>query len=1159
MLNIKTNKLKRIDSGSTIFTNFIHTILPLNKESILVGTNGSGLLLYNKKSETFTSFFDTSSFFSEEVKIIRKLFKDSQNNIWVGTDGDGLIKINIKDNSWTKSNKYNYKQQVESSLSGNAIYEIMEDDASNIWIGTAWNGINILEKQSDFEFFFSDINGENLAPVLSIYKNENNLFFGLDGNGLTVLNLNSDEVLLLNSESVGGKYIQCITESKNGSFWLGTFGNGLINFDLKNKSYTKYMHNSDDDNSISFNDVRSIITDKYDNLWVASWGGGLNYFNTRTRKFESFRENKTNPNFTGSDNIVVYMVEDNEWLWLATFGGGLEHFNTETKQLVHYKYNEGDTNSIGSNNILSLLRDSRDNLWVGTSDGGVNLLNIESGTINRFENEEVMRYQTVTGIVEDNDGDIWFSTKEGVFKYDYSLQEFLNFPFLDNEYHLNSAFKDERGILYFGTTSGVLRLDPKSISKKNTQPEVAITSFKLFNKELHVGDQDILTKNIVNTDSITLKYNLNVITFEFVALEFPFSEKCEYAIMMEGFDKSWRNIGFDRTITYTNLPHGNYEFKVKSKEAGGQWGEKYTAVNLTIEKPFWLEWWAMIFYLLFILFIFYLFRKYTIAWEGLKTNLKLEKLTHEKDIELNNLKQEFFTNISHDIRTPVTLILGSINRLVKGKNIEETTLNPIETIRKNGIKLVNLINELLDYRKFEFGKIKLHVAHEDIVEFCEEVYLSFRELAIQKEIDFVFKSEAKEINVWFDKIQFEKVLYNLLSNAFKYTKSSEVVEFFIIDKEHVIELTIRDKGIGIAKNQLTKIFNRFHQTKDDDNKSQVGFGLGLSISKEIIELHNGEIIVNSEKGKGTEFTIILKKGNEHFSANQIVEKSVSSEYSMDRFIKDSYELQKTEHITFDDRDTYKDNTILIVEDNIEIQVYISEFLKDDFQVLIASNGEEALHIVFKTPPDLIISDVMMPVMDGITLSRELKSNVRTSHIPIILLTARAAFSHKIEGFEIGADDYITKPFNELLLKSRIKNVLRNRKLLHDKFWKKDLIPLSELNLNKSDEEFMTKLMKILEDNLNSSNLKHVNFVCGELGMSHSVLYKKIKSLANMSYVEFVRDFKMKIAKKLIEEQNFSVSDACYHVGYADRKYFSKLFKKHFGKKSLLLFIKIAIL
>jgi len=448
MLNIKTNKLKRIDSGSTIFTNFIHTILPLNKESILVGTNGSGLLLYNKKSETFTSFFDTSSFFSEEVKIIRKLFKDSQNNIWVGTDGDGLIKINIKDNSWTKSNKYNYKQQVESSLSGNAIYEIMEDDASNIWIGTAWNGINILEKQSDFEFFFSDINGENLAPVLSIYKNENNLFFGLDGNGLTVLNLNSDEVLLLNSESVGGKYIQCITESKNGSFWLGTFGNGLINFDLKNKSYTKYMHNSDDDNSISFNDVRSIITDKYDNLWVASWGGGLNYFNTRTRKFESFRENKTNPNFTGSDNIVVYMVEDNEWLWLATFGGGLEHFNTETKQLVHYKYNEGDTNSIGSNNILSLLKDSRDNLWVGTSDGGVNLLNTQRGSINRFENEEVMRYQTVTGIVEDNDGDIWFSTKEGVFKYDYSLQEFLNFPFLDNEYHLNSAFKDERGILY---------------------------------------------------------------------------------------------------------------------------------------------------------------------------------------------------------------------------------------------------------------------------------------------------------------------------------------------------------------------------------------------------------------------------------------------------------------------------------------------------------------------------------------------------------------------------------------------------------------------------------------------------------------------------------------------------------------------------------------
>ncbi|MGZ0017630.1 hybrid sensor histidine kinase/response regulator transcription factor [Yeosuana sp. AK3] len=1131
-----------------IFTDFIHTVNAFDENTLLVGTKGSGLLKLDRKTLQFSDFFMDDFALKNNPTIIRSVFRDSKNNLWVGTDGNGIIKVEFDSKIKPIIKNYVHNAQFDSSLSGNAVYDIMEDNELNIWIGTAWNGVNVLNPNYNYELLFSDIIGKNLTPVLSIYKNEETLFLGLDGEGLTIFNKENQEVKEFNSRlntSIGGDYIQCIYESSDGVIWIGTFANGLIKFSLKTQTFKQYKHIPGNQKSLSFNDVRSIVEDEFSNLWVATWGGGLNYFNRKTEEFAHYRENKNNPETISSDNILSIKKEGN-LLWLATFGGGLCCFNIETLKSINYKHNEANSNSISSDYIFSLLLDYKHNLWIGTSGDGINLFDTSTKLFNKFDDNQDIRYQSITGLVKDNNEDIWFSSKIGVYKFDYNSNNFIGYPKIAGEYNINAVFKDKTGLIYFGTTNGVLRFDPNRISKESIQPEVIITNLKLFNKEVKVGEENILSKNITHTSNITLRYDLNVITFEFAALQFPFSTKCEYAIQMEGFDKDWRTIGQDRTVTYTNLPHGNYTFKVKSKEFGSEWGEKSTSINLEILKPFWLEWWAITIYILFALFTLYLFRRYTIAWEELKANLKLEKLTHEKDIELYNLKQQFFTNISHDIRTPVTLILGSINRLLKiNEVIDEEMLNPIETIKKNGNKLVNLVNELLDYRKFESGKIKLYVAKENIVDFCQEVYLSFKELALEREIEFDFKTNTKECKIWFDKAQLEKVLYNLLSNAFKFTQKSKLVEFFVFDMDDFIEIQINDKGVGIAKNQLEKIFNRFYQVEDEKTLNENGYGIGLSISKEIIELHQGEIIVESIKGKGTKFTIKLKKGNAHFIDNQIIKDEFDYDYILNTSNNDFKELINDE-VIIDVKKESKKKTILIVEDNSEIRNYISEILKNDFEIMNASHGEEALKIISKNLPDLIVSDVMMPIMDGITLTREIKSNIRTSHIPVILLTARASFTHKIEGFEIGADDYITKPFNETLLKSRIINVLKNRELLHDKFWKKELIPISELSLNKSDTEFMKKLIRILEENMNSSDLD-VNFVCDNLGMSHSVMYKKIKSLTNMSYIEFVRDFKLKTAKKLIEEQNFSVLDACFNVGYTDRKYFSKLFKNHFGR------------
>ncbi len=1141
--SISNKTFKEIESDDRIFEDFIHTISKLNEETLLIGTSGNGLLKFNLKTEKLSNFFSGSLSLNKEIKIVRSLYTDKQNNLWVGTDGNGVIKVEDIDSNTPNIITYKYTPGVYSSLSSNAVYAIMGDEEDNIWIGTAWNGVNILDQRNNFELISNDIEGLNPTPVLSILKNKNKLYLGSDGLGLTVFDTEKNDIKRFNknyNRDIGADYIQCIYQDKKELLWLGTYANGIIKFNPKTETFRVYRHNPKNSKSISFNDVRSIVEDNND-LWIASWGGGLNYFDRAKNEFTAFRENINDSTSISSDNIVS-MIKTGDTLWLGTYGGGLNLFNTKTKKAKQLKNISKSDNTLNSNNILSLLKDSKNNVWIGDSEGKINCFNLDSGLFKNIVDNAVINNQSEVAIVEDDKGHIWFSTEKGVYKYDYESENFINFPSLAGSYRINSVFKDADSLLYFGRSDGVLRFNPSEISNKDNQPEVKITNFKLFNEEMKIGSSEIITKNITSTKNITLEHDLNVLTFEFAALQFPFSDRCEYSIQMEGFDKEWRQIGTDRTVTYTNLFPGKYTFKVKSKEFGSTWGDDYSSINIEVLKPFWMKWWAILCYIVMFLFVLYLFRKYTVVWENLKSNLKLEKLTHEKDIELYDLKQQFFTNISHDIRTPVTLISGSINRLLEKRELFKSDLkNSFDTIKKNGDKLVSLVNELLDYRRLEHEKVKLNLVKENLIEFCEEIYLSFKGMAIDKEIDFVFKTNSKNVQIWFDKHQLEKVLYNLLSNAFKFSKKNGMIEFSIFEMEQSIQLQIKDIGIGIAKNQLDKIFNRFYQSKNENKKN--GFGLGLSISKDIVESHEGEIIVSSSKNEGTEFIITLKKGRAHFDTNSIVEsendKVKFNSLQAEEVVKPIQPKEKRGSLNF------KKPTLLVVDDNIEILEYITEILSEDYEIIKALNGEEALELTYNNPLDLIISDVMMPVMDGIALTKELKTNMRTSHIPILLLTARASFAHMIEGFDVGADEYITKPFNELLLKTRISSILKNRELLHAKFWKKELIPMSELKLNKSDETFMLKLIKILDENLSSKDL-NVNFVCGELAMSHSVVYKKIKSLTNMTYVEFVRDFRLKTAKKLIEEHGFTVLDACYHVGYTDRKYFSKLFKKRFG-------------
>ena len=973
---------------------------------------------------------------------------------------------------------------------------------------------------------------------------------GSDGAGLTIYNQKTNETNYYHTSIEKTKhadYVQYILKSNNSSYWLGSFAKGLIELDLKAGSTRQFIHVSTKENSLSYNDVRYMIEDNDDNLWVATWEGGLNYFDTKTETFEHFRENDSYKNSINSDNVIS-LQKDGGSIWIATFGGGINCFDTKTKKFSYYRHDKENPNSISSDNVISILKDSKGFLWAGTSGNGINRFDPKSSIFERFKTNEVLKQATINSIIEDDEGNIWFGTTEGIFRFDYDTGKFIFLSHYTDEFHINSAFKDESGLLYFGGLKGMIRLDPKIIDLSQKEPNIVFTNFKLFNEEPEIGTNQIFKKNITYQEKVQLRHDQNSITLEFAALDFPFANNREYSILMENFDKDWRTIGKERSATYTNLSHGDYTFKVRSRKKGMDWSQQRASMEIEILRPYWLKWWAYLIYFLIAATLLYLFRKYSIAWERLKSNLRIEQLTHEKDKESYNFKQRFFTNISHEIRTPVTLILGSLKRLSDTYGFfENKQTKTIDIIKKNSNHLLDLVNELLDIRSLEYNELKLKVTKNDLVAFSNEIYLSFTQLASDKKIEYTFDSPSSPLYLWFDKIQIEKVLYNLLSNAFKYTTDGGTINFKIEELDKHIVLSIADSGKGISKKQLLKVFDRFYQTDNSDTVKKSGFGLGLSIAKEIVRLHRGEITVDSERSQGSTFMLKLKKGKAHFNSELLVHNDEENEEIIDNYLN-----PKNRGSTFKNNSRLNNfseingQTILVIEDNDEIRDYLVELLSQYCKVIQASDGKEGLMSVDNHMPDLIISDIMMPVMDGIKLTRELKLDVNTSHIPIVLLTARASVPHKMEGYDSGADAYLTKPFNEEMLLARIKNLVTNRNLLRKKFSSDGLFLPSELAINKKDMKFLETLTALIQENLDSKEL-NTDFICTNIGMSHSVVYKKTKALTGLNLVEFVRDYKLKIAKKILIEQRLPILEVCNKVGYSDRKYFSKLFKKRFGK------------
>ncbi len=1118
---------------------FIHDLEWLSDHEILIGTSGEGLMIFDTKIHEFQSL-DTSGF-DPIPDIIRVIYLDNNDIIWIGSDGDGLFSLD-KDRQVT--NFMNDNRQ-KSSIISNSVYSIFEDNKRNIWIGSAWHGLSIIDhQQQQFEFYYNDIIGEEPIAVLSIYCDQEKLLLGSDGKGLTSFDFATEEVNHWNKDlnnSVGGDFIQFIKPGLSGNFWFGTFSNGLLSYNFETGHKVRYMSDPGDPGSITFNDVRDIEEDLQGGAWIATWGGGLNYLDETRGTFRALQHDESNARSISSNNVLALEPGNDGKLWAATFGGGVNLFDPVTEEFESFRHNDENSTTIAGDNVLSICKDTQGYIWFGTWENGVSRFDPVTREFKNFTMTDGLSNNTISAILMDNDGNLWMSTKSGITKYDFLTGKFNAINHLEGEYHFNSAAKRPDGKLYFGNLDGVVAFYPEEVKIVQEPLRVTLTSLKLFNEQVFPTTGGLIEKQIQFQEEVRFEHDQNVITLEFAAQKFPKSTDVEYAIKLDNFDDDWREIGDQRNTTFTNLSPGDYVFQVRARVPGNEWPETATHLEITVLKPWWLRWWAFLGYAAAFLILLYLFRKYTLAYEDIKTQLKIETINREKDAELNHLKLKFFTNISHEIRTPITLITGAINRISEGDKIElEQQQELASSVQKNSNHLLHLVEEILDFRKLDSEGLKLQVSNADFTAFSREVFLSFTYLAEKNHINYQFKSVDNLEEVWFDPGQFEKVYYNLLSNAFKHTPNGGQIALEIEEEKDTIIIQVTDSGQGIAQDQIANIFQRFYQTDNKEGIGSRGYGIGLAIVKEIVNLHGGRIEVESEPKKGTKFILTILKGNSHFD-HKVEQTSLNTEFS--KFEQKDRSLIDWGHEIDGEKGTQQ---LLVVEDNEEVRKYIVQLLEPIMQVRQAANGEEGMKIALEFLPDLIISDVMMPVMDGVNLTLNLKKDKRTSHIPIILLTARTSLVYKKEGYEVGADAYITKPFNERLLIAQIKNLLDNRQRLRQKWQTEKVIQPKELELPTADQTFLEELLKVIENNIGEQELK-AEYLSRELSMSHSVVYKKVKALTGLTLIEFVRDFRLKRAAQLMIDFQFTVTEACYKVGFNDRRYFSQMFKKKFGK------------
>ena len=1092
-----------------------------------------------------------------------------------GTENDGLFHI---DDRGKLLNHYKASKKDEKSLLSNSIWTLYLDNDEKIWLGYYNKGVavydRLYDKFKDIESLYNNPSSLQISSVTSIAKDPSGkLWIGMDGGGIDILDLKNTEYTHINRASssqylgLTSDYIQTIFLDSKDNIWAGSWDGGI--YFLK-KGTTKFINynTTNTQGGLRSNTVMSFDEDKQGIIWIGTYHNGLHSYDPKTNRFKQYNS----PSFTSlgipASSLYKVLVDFQDNLWLGSTQGLFKvtkqgQGNFSVISMVDRMSLESKNNS-ASNYILSLYEAQDQTLWIGTKGAGLCNYLPKTDAFVWYDKFKGLEEENVCSIIQSLDGNIWIGGNSGITKLDISTGESSNFTIddglLSNDFNINATFRDNLGSIYFGGYQGVNYFNPSQIVTNTNETSLYLSEFKLFNeKVLPTQKNSPLSKVISETDSLVLRDNQSVFTIEYSGINFTRPEKNEYAYYLEGYEETWNYVGKKRSATYTNLDPGSYTFKLKASNNDGLWNTSPLTLQISVLPPWWKTNWALFSYLfLFILGIF-LLNKLTQSRIRERQIIHSERIKRLQEKDLDEKKFQFFTNISHEFRTPLTLIINPLKDILNDDNLSlpPRIREKHNIIYKNTDRLHRLVNELLDFRKLELNKIGVRAKEINLVNLTQEVVAHFKEEALDKNIHLSLDSDSEDMNIWADESMMEKIIFNLLSNAFKVTPEGGAINIELLSKDESynlpladkskptagVELIISDTGPGLRPEETERIFERFYQVENLNKTYYGGTGIGLEVVQSFVELHKGKIEVKSEVGSGTSFRIILPKGPKHFAENEIFTDVKEPDSQKERVNLVKSHIEAISDTSPEEATT--SYTLLIVEDNGELRSYLKNELKNQYRILLAKNGKEGLELAKSALPDIIITDVIMPEMDGFEFCKRIKGDMRTSHIPLLMLTAKARIDDRMEGIETGADAYMVKPFDLRLLRLRLSQLITSRQLIFNKYFS----VISDVPVNKNttslDKDFIEKVLNYINKNIDDPDLS-VEVMASNLNLSRSQFYRKIKALTNQSANEFLRNIRLERAKQNIENGNTNISEVCYQVGFSSPSYFAKCFKAHFG-------------
>lgn len=1237
-----SNGLNRFDQSTGECTRFFHApqsaggpgrnwIVALYEDHLqnlwVVTSGGLFELEANRKNHAR----DTADFKASNLGRISAMAQGHARLLWLGTTKGELLRFQPDNASLSHSAQNTAAEhifQVE-----HFIHSILEDRNGGLWIGSE-RGLNVFEPTTRrFTRFFHDPqNPSSLSDnsISSLYQDRSGMLWVGTSAGLDKLTLPPIPFrhFLHTSSAPGNNFVLSLCEDHTGVLWVGT-QEGLHRFDREAGRFTRVIHDPHNVQNAFKNNINVIFEDSARDLWVGTISGL--YRRTPEGSFTAYAYDKESPRATRGNNIFFVKEDHSKTLWVGTNAGvdkfdatrshveryvphpgdpyslsndfclsiletrdgtiwigtlgGLHRLNRNTSQFTRFVHDPNDPSSISSDQINAIHEDRHGGIWLATG-SGLNKFERATERFTAYTTEDGLANNIVVGILEDDHENLWLSTARGLSRFNYRTRVFRNYDSGDglqsNEFN-PAYFKNAKGEMFFGGINGFNVFHPDSIRDNPYVPPVVITKFTRFNADEAQGSA-AMDETISAKEHIELSYKDNILTFEFAALSYLNNAKNQYAYKLEGFNDNWIHLGTKREVTFTNLDAGDYTLRVKGSNNDGIWNEEGTALKITITPPWWKTTWAYALYFLLLAGIIYSLRRYELNRLHLKNQLQIEHVNAEKMKELDQLKSRFFANISHEFRTPLTLILGPVEQMRAGAfkgNVHEA----YDMILRNGKRLLRLINQLLDLARLEAGSMALQTRSENVVIFLKGLVFSFASAAERKRIDLRVSCPEESLIVYFDRDKLEKIVSNLLSNALKFTPEGGSVsvqlsvtgdqlsvtsdqlsvvshqlrrkplntDHWPLNTGNWLLLTVKDTGSGIPAELREKIFDRFYQVDASHTREHEGTGIGLALTKELVELHDGEIFVESEVGIGSTFFVRLPL--RLASSEQLA--ATGDQFDEARGMEQSARLQagalpasqdpNKPSIQHSTTPSPQESTplLLLIEDHPDVRAYMRHYLEPGFRIIEAADGEVGVALALETIPDLIICDVMMPKRDGHEVCRILKTEEKTSHVPIIMLTAKADRDSKVHGLETGADDYLIKPFDAAELLARVHNLIKLRQQLRERFGREITLQPKDIAVTSMDEQFLTRAMQIVEEHMSDSQLG-VEFLAHKIGMSRVHLNRKLRALTDQTANEFIRTLRLQRAAQLLQRKSATVLEIAYAVGFNNPSHFAECFAKQFG-------------